>query len=213
MQLSGMTNGIYRISEWIMRFAYLNILWLVFTLMGAIVFGIMPATTSVFVVVRKWIRGEPEIPIFQNFWGNYRKSFAKTNLIGVVLFVIGFIIYIDFVYLTASHGFHSIALLLAFIVTCFFYLLLLMYIFPIFVHYDLKIPQYFKYALLFGLTNVTGTIIMVGVLFAMCFIVWAFPAILPFFSVSLVAIVFMWAANLGFVKVLKSAENDSNLNK
>ena len=37
--MEGLIGGIYRYSEWIMRLAYINILWILFTLLGLVVFG------------------------------------------------------------------------------------------------------------------------------------------------------------------------------
>ncbi|WEG13707.1 YesL family protein [Pullulanibacillus sp. KACC 23026] len=214
MQLGGLTGGLYRLSEWIMRFAYLNILWVGFSLIGLFVFGIMPASSSMFSIVRKWQRGETDLPIFKTFWQHYKKDFVKINLIGIVLYIIGSIVYMDIFYMKSVNGFSSILVFAAFCIIAFLYLLLILYIFPTFVHFDLKIPHYFKYSLLFALTNIIGTIIMIGAALATWFLIRVLPASLLFFSMSLLAFVLMWAANLGFSKVtaIQEADDPKTLN-
>lgn len=64
---TGTVGGIYHISNWIMRLAYVNFLWILFTLAGFIVFGFFPATIATFAVVRKWIFDTTDIPIFTTF--------------------------------------------------------------------------------------------------------------------------------------------------
>ncbi len=50
--------------EWITKIAYLNLLWLGFTLLGLIIFGIFPATAATFTVARKWVTGYPDVAIY-----------------------------------------------------------------------------------------------------------------------------------------------------
>ncbi len=76
MQMGGIMGGFYRVSEWIMRFAYVNILWGLFTLAGLVLFGFMPATVAMFTVIRKWLMGETDIPVFKTFFASFKKRFS-----------------------------------------------------------------------------------------------------------------------------------------
>src|SRR5690625_362565 len=95
---TGLFGSIYRGSEWIMRLAYLNILWIAFSLMGLVVFGLFPATVSMFAVTRKWVMGDTEIPIFKTFWASYKTEFKQANIVGYIILVIGFFLYFDFLF-------------------------------------------------------------------------------------------------------------------
>src|SRR5690625_5218522 len=86
--MSKFVSGYYRLALWITRFAYLNLLWVVFTFVGLIFFGFLPATAAMFAVVRKWIGGEANIPVLPTFWKSYRKEFVKINIIGYIVFII-----------------------------------------------------------------------------------------------------------------------------
>ena len=53
--------------EWIWRFMILNFLWVVFVIAGGVVLGIMPSTVATFYILRKWVQGNFDIPIFKTF--------------------------------------------------------------------------------------------------------------------------------------------------
>lgn len=74
MEMNGLMGGIYRVAEWIMRLALLNLLWLGFTIAGLIAGGLFPATQAAFAISRQWIRGETELPIFKTFLTYFKKK-------------------------------------------------------------------------------------------------------------------------------------------
>src|SRR5690625_6922967 len=88
-----MMGRVFRWCEGIMRLAYVNLLWILFTILGLGIFGIFPATIALFAVTRKWVMGDRDIPVFSTFWQTFRKEFLKSTLLGWVLFVIGYMIY------------------------------------------------------------------------------------------------------------------------
>src|SRR4051794_15867366 len=80
MKLNG---NVYKYCDWIMKFGYLNLLWMLFTLTGLIIFGFMPATISLFTITRAWIRGNTDIPIWSTFLKVYKSEFVKSNKVGL----------------------------------------------------------------------------------------------------------------------------------
>jgi len=110
METSRFAKGIYQISEWIMRFSVINLLWLLFNLpitylalhvllggsmqqvqssMFAIAFVMpfvfFPATAAMFGVTRKWIMGDTTVPLLQSFWQYYRKNYVRSLLGGLMI--------------------------------------------------------------------------------------------------------------------------------
>lgn len=83
--MQGFMRGFYSISEWVLRFAYVNVLWISFNLLGLIVFGFFPATIAMFTVVRKWVLKETDISVFNTFWFAYKKEFFKGNFLGFII--------------------------------------------------------------------------------------------------------------------------------
>ncbi len=126
-----------------MKLAYINFLWIVFTLLGAIIFGFFPAYTAMLTIVRKWIIGEADIPVFKTFFTVYKKEFFKSNCIGLFLLLLGYILYVDIsIVMEANSIINLITFPLVIIIIGFF--LASCYTFPIIVHYETKIGQALK---------------------------------------------------------------------
>lgn len=191
---SGLTGAIYRISDWVMRLAYLNLLWITFTLIGFGLFGFFPATIGMFSVCRKWVMGEEEVPVFKTFFHNYKREFRKGNLLGVCLAAILYILWRDYRILqTVAEG--NLQTL-----SYFFFLLFisfgifLLFLFPLYVHYDLKVIQLVKNTFLIAIVSPLTTIVMVtGVLFVY-YVTLAISGIILFFSGSALALFLMWCS-------------------
>ncbi len=208
MILSGLSGRIFKISEWISRLAYINILWLLFTLAGLIVFGLMPSTVALFTVVRKWVLGQKDVTVFSLFWNTYRKEFVKSNILGVVLVIFGYVLYVDLVFIPAEGIFYTLVRF-GVLVISFLFLIVLLYIFPVYVHYEWKINMYLKYAFILGASYPHLTFGMMISLLILYTILTIIPGIIPFFSVSLLALIIMWIANQVFLKAESLAVNNT----
>ncbi|UOQ45802.1 YesL family protein [Halobacillus salinarum] len=194
--------GFLKIPEWIVKFAYLNLLWFCFSLLGGIVLGVFPATTAMFAVVRQWLLGETEIPVFKRFWKFYKQDFLRSSLLGYVLFAVGFTLYVDFMLLDQSENsfrwLHFLLLILSSI-----YVLTLLYAFPVFVHYQMKVFQVLKTAFLVMVISPLSTIMMIAGTLIIYIVILYSPSFLPIFSASLLSFLIMWAAVLSFQKIDK----------
>lgn len=195
---------IYNAMEWLTRFAYINLLWALFSLLGGMIFGVFPATTAMFTLIREWLKGNVDIPIFSSFWKQYKSEFIKSNLLGLFIALIGVMIYIDVQYI--KYSLNTMALtyipLFAFMLL---FILFLLYIFPAFVHYDLKIPQLIKNAFLIMLINPLHNLLMVICLVAIFFVMRAIPALAFIFGGSTYAFITMWMCLNAFNKISRKA--------
>lgn len=200
--------GFYKFSVWITRLAYLNILWIAFTIVGLGIFGIMPATIAMFSVARKWIvMDEQDTPIFKTFWNTYRNDFVKANGIGLPLFsivyleVVAFIILFNHeetIYNVAAFGVVAIFILIA---------IVLAYLFPIYVHFDLKIIDYFKWSFIIGIIHpILTAVMLIGVAAIYYVLLYFFTPIFLIFGASIMAYIF----TLGASKVFYKYEKEEN---
>lgn len=194
MELRGLTGQFFRICEITSKMAYVNLLWIIFTIIGLGVFGFAPATVALFAVIRKWIMGDSDIQVFSTFLLNYRKEFLKSNLLGLILLSIGFILFIDFVYLPMGglYTFFRAILILVSIM----YIVILLFIFPFYVHYDWEFKLYFKNSLLIGLGHPHIIILIIIGIIIHYQIIIRIPGIIPFFSISVFAYIIMSASNI-----------------
>jgi uncharacterized membrane protein YesL len=123
MNYSGFMGGLFALTEWIMRFSIINILWIINNLPILLIIGLMyfsqttatidilavplallmpvlffPSITSVFANVRDWILDKEQPSLIKSYWihlkGNYKKSFLS----GLALTLIWAIWVIDFYY-------------------------------------------------------------------------------------------------------------------
>lgn len=194
----------YRFCLWTMRFAVINLLWIMFTIAGLIIFGFMPATAAMFTVMRKWVMGQTDIPIFKTFWEAYRSGFLKTNLIGIILSVSGYILYIDFIFLNRLEAnWFSAILGVGLICIAVLYVIILFYIFPVFSHYQIKTFQYFKYAAVIGISHPFHTVGIGAGVITLLFIMFMFPGLIFFLSGSIISFIIMSTAHHVFMKINK----------
>jgi len=198
--MKGNSGRVILICEWIVRLAMLNFLWILYTILGFIVLGAMPATIALFSVVRKWINGET-LSLSRFFWLSFRENFLKANLAGILLFIIGFVLYFDYQFLQA--GQHPMLNLLSFIIlfmACLYFVMLL-YFFPIFVHYELSVIGYLKNSLLMAILYPKQTFLMITALIFVYYIGVSYPVLIPFFGPSILALLLMWFSKKAFLRV------------
>lgn len=204
--MKGLTNGYYVMCVWVLRLFYVNFLWIAFAFLGLLVFGFFPATTAMFAVVRKWLQGEKDIKIFAVFWNAYRKEFWKANLLGYILTGIGYLLSIEFqilraqessVYFISSYGVIALFIL---------YFIVMMYVFPIFVHFNLKIHQYISWSFIIGIVHPILTVFLIAVIAGVNYVAFTtIPALVFFFGGSVSAYILMWGASKTFNKYEKVA--------
>ncbi|MBT2654064.1 YesL family protein [Bacillus sp. ISL-18] len=202
----GFMRGFYSISEWILRFAYVNVLWIAFTLLGFVVFGFFPSTLAMFTVVRKWVLKQTDIPVFPTFWFTYKKEFVKGNLLGFFLGLSCFLMYsnIRIVEATTVPLFKLLYIPNVIVIILFFFTLL--YIFPVLVHFDVRLKEGFKNSFILMTINPIPTFCMATLTGFLCFIFMKLPGVIPFFSGSLIAYLLMWLSNFVFVKMNRASD-------
>jgi uncharacterized membrane protein YesL len=125
LEFKGAMGGLYRITEWISRIAFSNILWAVcsvpflfMAVMKMIMLGsgaggpneqitlnwtlgilapftVFPATAALFTVVRKWVMGNTDVSTFRTFFQGYKENYFKSMLGGLIYTVLFVVMYVD----------------------------------------------------------------------------------------------------------------------
>ncbi|WP_332630487.1 YesL family protein [Halalkalibacter flavus] len=190
-------------SPWYMRLGtlafnlvLLNLLWFLFSLLGLFIVGLFPATAAMFAVLRQSIMEDEDISVIKLFWSKFKSEFIMSNLIGYLFLLVGLILYIDLrVLQLLDTGLLQLTLASITVVIGFVYLLTLLFIFPLFVHFDLKIWQYPKHALILAVAKPFQTIMMIGGLAIVLFLYINFPVLIFIFGMSLISFVIMKIAS------------------
>ncbi|WP_188454948.1 YesL family protein [Virgibacillus oceani] len=199
--MSNFVNGYYRLCVWITRMAYVNILWVLFSVAGIGIFGFLPATAAMFAVVRKWVMGNEDIPIFTIFMKSYRKEFIKANIVGYILLLIGYVLFAELQILWAQQSTIYFVAGFGVLAIFFMYFIVLLYLFPIFVHFNLSTFQYINWPAIIGIVHPILTIVLgIGIVFIHYFTFVTLPALLFFFGGSVTAYILMWGASKTFSK-------------
>ena len=199
-------NRIYSATEWIAKFAYINLLWIGFSLVGLIVLGFFPATISLFAVIRKWIMGEGDIPIFRTFWTTYKSEFLRSNGLGLLVAVVSGLIVLDLVFMkNLGNGFTN-AIQFPLYMFLFAVVMTMFYLFPVYVHYELKLIQMIKNSFFMMLINPLENLVMIAGIASLIFVVKFIPGLGFFFGGSLSAAIIMASGYLAFNKVDKKKQ-------
>ncbi|THE12499.1 DUF624 domain-containing protein [Bacillus timonensis] len=199
--MSNTANRAYAATLWISKFAYINLLWLGFSLVGLIVLGFFPATMAMFAVVRKWLMGKTDVPVFHTFWSTYKAEFLKSNGLGLIIVIVGSLVILDLMFVKNLSVIQIPIYLFMFLVV-----LTLLYVFPVFVHYELKIVHIIKNAFLLMLINPLENLVMIVSLVTVFFVVKYIPGLGFFFGGSLTAAIIMSVCIRAFKKMEKKQE-------
>jgi len=179
------TSLVTLISEWIINMALLNLIWFSLTLLGGVLFGWGPATVAVMAVQRQQFREMEKVKIWEVAWSTYRKSFLQANGLGWLFQISGLLLLFYSFTLTHWNGVLMFIFAGIFFMIALLFAIALIFIFPVYVHYELNFFEYVRYALTIGLSYLHVTVMM-GVSIAV--IVWAytiFPGLMLVFAMSL----------------------------
>lgn len=214
--MESLLNKIYVGFEWFVKLTYLQLIFILFTIVGLVIFGIFPALAALMSVVRQWLRGTTDKNVFKTFYGYFRQYLIQGNILGYLLVFLtsAFVIYIYW-FSQVDHLIGNILIFIVFFIL-FFVLVLWIYWLPILVHYELKGFQHFKYALLIGLMRPLHTISFV--LFGIVIYYWSriIPGLIPIVNMSILGIGWMFIALNAFKKFdekIHGYSNDENLEK
>src|SRR5690625_6125259 len=124
-----MNSSLYKTLEWITRFAYINLLWIFFTIIGGVLLGFFPATTAMFAIIRDWLQGNNDDPLFIGFWQYYKKEFWKGNRLGAFIVLLVVFLTIDIFFRCTDFNEVLTWSYISLFALMFFYLLFLFYVF------------------------------------------------------------------------------------
>lgn len=199
--MTGFIAGYYNFCLWITRFLYVHFLWIGFTILGLGVLGIMPATAAMFAVVRKWIQGDADKQVFPLFWKTYKQEFLRSNILGGILFLIGYALFIQYqilrsqeeaVYYVASFAILALAVL---------FIVILLYFFPVFSHFKLSNIQYLLWPFMIGFLHPVLTIVLFTAVAGIYYLVFiSMPGLLFLMGGSVAAFILTWGGQLTFAR-------------
>lgn len=201
--MDSFNSALYNILDWITKFAYINILWIFFTLLGGIILGFYPSTISMFAIIRDWLHGNTDSPLFKTYWRYFKRDFAKSNILGLIINVLIALIVIDIYYIQTNMNEQLTWTHIPLFSFMLLVILFLFYLFPSFVHYSLNLFQLIKNAFLIMLISPLNSFLMILCLGSIYFIMKAVPALFFIFGGSTYAYITTWLCLNTFYKIQK----------
>lgn len=189
-----------RLLRWIIKVFWLHVLIIGFSILGLFIAGLFPAIVAALSVSKKWLDQE-EFSIAKEFRKVYFQEFFKTNLLGWVFALIGFVLYINYTVMVQMGDQLSVIVVFAYYFVIFVYMTVLAWAFPLYVHTKERLGTLIKNAFIMGVTFLPRTIgIFVGV-FIILYISLSIPTMLLFFTGSLLALYIMFITHRVFEKI------------
>ncbi|WP_245780723.1 YesL family protein [Gracilibacillus orientalis] len=198
--MTGMER-MYYFAEFVLRVVYLNMLAITFSLLGLIFFGLFPAMTATFYIVRKWLTGYSDIKITKNFYTVFKQEFFKSNGVGWLLTLIGLLLYINLTIADVIN--HSLVQLSYFPILTIFvlFLFLCLFIIPIYIHFRSSFFSVLKHAFLLLFISPLNTVLMLITVSMFCMMMKTIPGFIPVCGLSGFVLIVMHFSLKTFEKV------------
>lgn len=180
---------------------YLNLLWFFFTILGLGIFGIGPATGALFKIQDEWLEGKSPTSIFTTYAEYYKKYFKKMNKMIFVLATIGLILYFDIRFFAFQDGLHFELLTGLMYFFTFWYLVLIVYSFPVSIKYDLSMKQHVKYCFSIALLNPLRTIALIISAISILVFSLYYPLFLLTVGISITSLILIYLSNRTFDQI------------
>lgn len=180
-----LVNGVYKITRVVYQLLQLNVLWLLYVLRGWIIFGLYPATTALFAVIRQLDRADRTILIYPTFKKYFHQEFKLSNTIGLPTLSVGYLLLVCYQFLAAG----QLPMYLSVRYIVLFALMILLvhttYLFPIISHYQFaRLSDYWKLPIVFGLGYIGRTIILFLLLALSYYAFIQWSILIPFLGIS-----------------------------
>ncbi|AOM84326.1 YesL family protein [Salisediminibacterium beveridgei] len=187
--------------RFISRFALLNLTWLGYTLIGAVILGLFPSTVALFTMVHRWISQDAESPIIKPFHQTFKSYFWKANLVGWLFTGIGALLYLNYHLISSSEGAVPLPVTISFLLIIVIYTLLIVSLFPVWAYYKGGVKNAILQSFRFVFGRVHVAISFAMIVWASLYLSLAFPAFIIFFTGSLLAYILMWFFNRTIYKL------------
>ncbi|MCL7747979.1 YesL family protein [Halalkalibacter alkaliphilus] len=208
MQVGGVAGGIYKVCDWLMKLAIVNLLWIAFTVLGLGIFGMFPATVALLTVLTRWIKKE-ECKVVQSFFRAYKNSFVKANMLMVLTLALGSVLAMNVIVVQSMSGILHVFLKYGLLCLFVMYTIIALYVIPMVTYRSHGVWMTMKMAFITGTLHPVRTGMLVGGFVLLYFVLRSIPGMIPFYGVSLMG---MWTVVV-LAPILSGEQNESNKEK
>lgn len=185
-------------SEWVMNLFLLHIYWIGGTILGGVIFGVIPSSIALFSTIRKLFTHSNTINLFEYFKKEYKVNFKNSFVIGfiylgITLFIYSYILFIATTKTSLLAYTHIFIYIFLFLLIIFAF-----YLIPVYVHFEIELKQLTPNTVRILLTNMKWNFPMFFMVLAVTLIYIRFSVSLLFFGVSLPAFVISYFCKKAF---------------
>jgi len=193
-------NMFFRILDIFAHFVLLNALWIICCLP---IITIFPATTALYMVVKRWITESTDAGVVRLFFTSFKESFKKSFVIGLFWLLAGAILYFDLTILLQVEFTGSFFILILLIFTAILYIFVSIYTFFMLVQYELSISSILKNALLLSVSHLHYTLLFLVIIIGTLLMTYYIKIFLLIFGSVLAFILYHVFQKLDHTKKLK----------
>lgn len=185
-------NKFYRFSEWVMHLALLQLYWVLGTLVGGVVLGIVPATIALFASIRYLYMGNKDLSLYACYIKAYKTNFKASFLLGTYFIVAALIGYSYKLFI--EHTSQSVLAYthIALYMILFFGILVILFLIPVYIHYEIPTKRLLRTTFSIIATNLKWCAPLLLSLIAVALIFIRYSVVFLFFGMSLPCFVILY---------------------
>ncbi|GIN69890.1 hypothetical protein J14TS2_03650 [Bacillus sp. J14TS2] len=151
-------NKIYLFLDRVSNLFILNSLWVI-TCIPIITF--FPATAAMFSVIRQWKRKD-ETTVIRPFFIHFKRNFKDSFIVGLLWLPFGVLLYFNYLLIVQTQKGMALFTLIPIFLISLIYLFMSVYLFPIMVHYQVRIRDILKNSFIVSLVYFPTTFVLIG---------------------------------------------------
>lgn len=189
--------------DWLVTLAYLNILWLGFSLLGLIFFGVGPATLAVHELVKLKLKQGDLSHVFQKFKLGYKRHFKNGNIYFGLILAATLFVYVDIRVIQAlpQNTFIQMIVLPSLIILSALVLIVGTFTLGLYLEFENPLFKSIKDSFWLALISPLAGVVIVHA-FLIGFLIYAYvPALMLFYSMSFYALITQWVMSKTFNRI------------
>jgi len=199
----GSSDLIMKGLDWLVTLAYLNLLWLGFSLLGLIFFGVGPATFAVHSLIKRKLRQGDLSHVFDKFKTEFKKHIKDGNIYFWIMAAVTVFIYVDMRVVQAlpQNPVIQFFVIPALIVLSALVLIVSTFTLGIYFEFGDSLIKSIKDGFWLSLISPVAGLVIVHA-FLIGILIFAYvPALMLFFSLSFFAFVTQWIMSRTFKRI------------
>lgn len=153
-------SKLFVVCEWIMNLVLLNLLFLFFSCVGLIFFGVAPAYTAMSLIFNKLSEGE-DVPVVRSFYTIFKRELIQSNKFGLLFGYLYLLLFINFLFIQTLPLAIQTTAMFALIAVSTLVLASSIYIFPLYIKFESTVWLLIKNSFLLAVAFLPRTIFSV----------------------------------------------------